>query len=452
MDEALFERGPWQPEEPPSDLDASVERLFSDAVERQVAEQRTLNRLVEAATDRLAGLETDLRGLRDSTSTQVVALRLELQEGVTRLADDVQARFRELAEDMDRLRATSTDHAARLVQMTQTVTETLADVDERLRGGGEGGAQPDPAGSIEARIGPYLLAIRQQLDERFAELGDRLGQVQQRVAALEHQPALPSLQAAMNAALEQLRAGVAHDVHALREHLDDEVQRLIRVTAGPLAGEDGSEPPLETIRTALAALQDRTESIAAGLVDELLAVRDERRASTHQLTQWFQALREEQERSARELLALLQSELGQLRDGEGERLSARLGDELAALRDEGNAALERVAAQLGAELVTLRTDREETAEQIAARLRETLDPVRAEQAVAAGRLLETVEWLRDELQDLRSDRELVGREVIARLREELGAAVDPLREATTTALQELLHEAEGRAEAAEERL
>ncbi|MBW3577524.1 MAG: hypothetical protein KY462_07260 [Actinobacteria bacterium] len=122
MDDSLFVRGADEPD---------VERLFSEAVERQVTEQRELNRFLGDAAERLDGMESVLRALRDSAASQAVALRSEVHEALARLGEELDERFRRLAEEIDRLRQASTDHAVRLVQLAESTEDVVASLDER---------------------------------------------------------------------------------------------------------------------------------------------------------------------------------------------------------------------------------------------------------------------------------------------------------------------------------
>lgn len=56
VDETLFGRDRDDREEPPD-----VDQVFTRAVERQLEEQRELNRLVQETTERLSALEQGLR-------------------------------------------------------------------------------------------------------------------------------------------------------------------------------------------------------------------------------------------------------------------------------------------------------------------------------------------------------------------------------------------------------
>lgn len=183
-DESLFGRGRGDRSEGAPDVD----KVFSRAVERQLEEQRELNRLVQETTDRLAALEDGLRSFRDQTATNLTSLRAEVQDHTARLGEDVAERLQQVAAEVDRLRSSSTDHQVRLVQLAeaaeaaisalevrqQQLTEELADVSEQLR-------TDDRHEAVVAALDRFEIGLASRFDDRFGGISHRLGRLQEQV-------------------------------------------------------------------------------------------------------------------------------------------------------------------------------------------------------------------------------------------------------------------------------
>lgn len=185
-DETLFGRGRGDRDEPPD-----VDQVFSRAVERQLEEQRELNRLVQETTERLSALEEGLRSFRDQTATNLTGLRAEMHDQTARLGEEVGQQVQRVAAEVDRLRSTSTDHQVRLVQLAEAaesaisalearharLSDQLADVDDRLR------SDERPADALVAALDRFEVSLASRLDERFGALSHRLGRLQEALTA-----------------------------------------------------------------------------------------------------------------------------------------------------------------------------------------------------------------------------------------------------------------------------
>lgn len=265
-------------------LDARVERAFSDAVDRQVAQQRALNQLVETAADRLGAIEAALRSLRETTSTQGVALRAEFQEGVARLAEDVQERFGKLASELDRLRRSSTDHAVRLVQVVRATDASLQSLEERQARLSDQLAELEdrepgvdlstfagPSPTTAPEIGGHLADLR----DRVAALGDELmGRIDDRDREMRER-----LEAALDERLGRVEDRLAEFTGGVTDHLrdvrDEVGQRLGAATGRLGALVDDLEARIHLSEERAAATRAASEERLDRLEDQLAAVHRE---------------------------------------------------------------------------------------------------------------------------------------------------------------------------------
>lgn len=255
-DETLFGRGRGDREEPPD-----VDQVFSRAVERQLEEQRELNRLVQETTDRLAALEEGLRSFRDQTATNLTGLRAEMHDHTARLGEEVGQQVQRVAAEVDRLRSTSTDHQVRLVQLAEAaesaisalearqaqLSDQLADIDDRLR------TDERPADALVTALDRFEVTLASRLDERFEALSHRLGRLQESLTAeddteIDLGEELAEIRARIDAvrddaqrarheAAEQDAAQRRADQQKLAERLRDELRHEIVDALRPLLDE-----------------------------------------------------------------------------------------------------------------------------------------------------------------------------------------------------------------------
>ncbi|MDP9021560.1 MAG: helix-hairpin-helix domain-containing protein [Actinomycetota bacterium] len=354
MDDSLFVRGADEPD---------VERLFSEAVERQVTEQRELNRLLGDAAERLDGMEAVLRALRDSAASQAVALRSEVHEALGRLGEELDERFRRLAEEIDRLRQASTDHAVRLVQLAESTEGAVASLDERaarldqdVQRLADQHATPDDdvAERVETALSDLGRVVRGTIEaveqERNAEVvgqvRDVVALVSDRLAALEQQVQNASWrtgEAVTPEAAEHLQA-LVQAVESATDRttaLDRRVEALadeFREQAVSRRDEDAARREADA-RELLAQLGARVD---AGIQDTVVALRTS-------LLSRLAALEEQVDnaswRTGEAVMAGVEERLAALvRPDDGDRLTSRLAQEL----DARVAALgERLAARVG---------------------------------------------------------------------------------------------------------
>lgn len=125
MEEALFGG-----DRVPEGRETRIDRLFADAVERQMVEQRSFNRVIEELGERLSSLESGLRSLSETTSSQGAVLRAELQEGLASIAADVDTRARVVTQEVERLRVSSSDYAERLGEFARAAEQAIAALGE----------------------------------------------------------------------------------------------------------------------------------------------------------------------------------------------------------------------------------------------------------------------------------------------------------------------------------
>lgn len=239
----------WRADGPPragtpdgDQVGSRVDELFSDAVDRQVAEQRNLNRLltdVETAmraldgrveelqaqlardvaptADRMGTLEATVRSLRESQSQQHVTLRADLQDAVGGVRDDSRDRGQQLVDELAELRQADASVGARLGDLQGVVedhvTRLEAKLDRQARSLDEVGEQVAAGvrrGLVEMQDGlteqhredaGQLTAVRAEIVSAVREtMAEQRGQVDERFATLRTDLA---------AALTDLRNGAA---------------------------------------------------------------------------------------------------------------------------------------------------------------------------------------------------------------------------------------------------
>ena len=288
-DEVAESADPGDPADDPAvhdttedDFSARVDDLFADAVERQVAEQRTLNRLLQdiehdlslvrdrvdelqvqlardlgPIVDRLGGLDATLRGLRDTTGQQATdaraqldamneTVRTETREQATELAGDiagVRRRTEELAEQLAGVSAALDAGLERLDARQDHVASELARVGAGTgAGSGAAGTELGPvADRIESMVGQLrdLVLPVARGGAAAGRAGDRLAaRVNERLDAVDER--LRAQQATLDARLDALEAEVASSRTALRAQFD-EFRALLGGVAARL--QDGPDAP-----------------------------------------------------------------------------------------------------------------------------------------------------------------------------------------------------------------
>jgi hypothetical protein len=238
----------WRADEPPrtgapdgDQVGSRVDELFSDAVDRQVAEQRNLNRLltdVETAmraldgrveelqaqlardvaptADRMGTLEATVRSLRESQSQQHVTLRADLQDAVGGVRDD-RRRGQQLVDELAELRQADAsvgarlgdlqgvveDHVPRLEAKLDRQARSLDEVGEQVAAGVRRGLAEMQDGLTEQHRedAEQVTAVRAEILSAVRDtMAEQRGQVDERFATLRTDLA---------AALTELRNGAA---------------------------------------------------------------------------------------------------------------------------------------------------------------------------------------------------------------------------------------------------
>lgn len=452
-DETLFGRGPDDRAETAPDVD----EVFSRAVERQLEEQRELNRLVEETTSRLTALEEGLRSFRDQTATNLTGLRAEVQEHTARLGEQVGEQVRQVAAEVDRLRTTSTDHQVRLVQLGEAaesavsaleakqtrLADELADLAERLR-------SEDQHDALVTALDRFEVTLGSRLDDRFGALSHRIGRLQQHLQE-ELREHLREDEDAVDLA-EELGA-LAARIDGLREHTDAARQEAAahrRAEQQRLAERLREELRHEIVGAIAPLLEDRGSTLEA--VEEVVDRALTRRAATiddalDRLTTLVRARTEEVDRR----LAAVAEGLDQVAE-RGETAAAHraeLREDLAAdhaqLREDLRARLEPFdsrVAEVAAQVQELASITGSVAPDLSARVRGALMPIADEltdlqeqlrlMRASSARDEEMLTALRDELSEVIRSSLTTVREALDEHRD----AVDAGLRATRDALEE----------------
>lgn len=282
-------------------IESRVGDLFSEAVERQVAEQRALNRhlreLDEAVTtvrdriaelqgqiardlvpaaDHLAGLDRALQAIREQGSTQSVAVRAELKEGLEGLREELAGRVRALER---RLEALAADR-----RPAEELTEHLrAGVADAL-GEGLGGVLEELTGRLGA-VEEGLAGRLETVEDALGEIGAEQRELQASIVraaglASEAVEASEGAAGALTAHTARVESAVERAGDELRERLAETVGASLAGDLQALAG-DVTSRVSEEVRPAREALRETGEALRTELEDlrdEVRAVRDEQRA------------------------------------------------------------------------------------------------------------------------------------------------------------------------------
>lgn len=257
MEETLFSRN----RDEAGGREPRIDRLFADAVERQMVEQRSFNRVVEDVGTRLASLESGLRSLWETTSSQGLTLRAELQDGLARMAEDVDSRARALADEVERLRMSSADHAASLGELAHSAEQAIgalgegqARLAEELVGFQRNlAASTEQTASIPDLVAPQLHRLEQivseveghvrraldsgirELDERVAnhggsgrQLEDMADRLDEQLSALSHRLGVIEQRVdSQGESVEQATSAVARRVAEAHDELRETVTDLL---------------------------------------------------------------------------------------------------------------------------------------------------------------------------------------------------------------------------------
>ncbi|HEX9890281.1 MAG TPA: hypothetical protein VGA69_12430 [Nitriliruptorales bacterium] len=274
-----------------------VDQLFTQAVERQVAEQRNLNRLLEdveqqmtqvrnridelqkqvareagPTLDRLGALDASLRSLRESVSAQSVALRTELQESLEKIRGEARDRAQNSDERVSELREADGRVASEIHDLAQRVETALERVDAR-----QGSISEDLAGLRGVLTDASELAEhdRSSVAPLVTRLQDELADLRRNLES--------SVGERLDAAVASLQQVFDQDLGALRTRMDqlsmeferpaESVDRGLRVLRAEIL-ED-----LDKTRTAVDAsgrlLAESTESMGDEVARVLAQVRGE---------------------------------------------------------------------------------------------------------------------------------------------------------------------------------
>ncbi|HEX2029397.1 MAG TPA: hypothetical protein VHF25_15520 [Nitriliruptorales bacterium] len=357
-------------------LEASVDRVFADAVDRQLAEQRALNRLLAGTTTRLDGLESALRSLSEQHATATAALqallreqldRLSVRLGVVeeRLADDPAARATALegvslrveqavAAGAEQLRALLDERLRRLAADTEAISlrrqqdaDALSQQLDRIHRDVQ--ARQDQLG---ATVMGHLDALLEAVETSTDQLAAVAAELQRTTARLE---ALPEELGAITG--ERLRAAVRAQADAAGDALRQALSELASVSD---AVDDRTGEALSRLAGLSDAVDHRTAEALSRLAGLSDAMDDRMGEALSQLTRLSDAMqqrtvaavegtltsaREEAARSGREVRAALQWL---------ERLAAsveRLDGALVAYLRQRDERLEEQRVQVLAELV-----------------------------------------------------------------------------------------------------
>lgn len=450
------------PHDQDDDLGARVDELFTTAVERQVAEQRNLNRLLTGleesvatirsridelqsqiardlapSADRIATLDATIRQLRETGSQQYVALRAEIGETFSELRDETRTRTTEVAQELAGLRDLEAKLEDRLEQLATAVAASADRMETR-----QGDAAADLT-RLSAQVTEAIEATeaaREGLGPLSAQLSDELEARENRLASAvaDLRRLVEPLHQDLSAGLEPLRDELASTVEPLRRQLAELQER-----SGGMA------------RTATDAVEDAVDQLST-LVGQLRNEVSERLADhQRQVTSAVEELVGRQTRSIEEALsrrdatlaardeelraslAEREEELRTVLAGQVQALAARVGDELSGL-DELGVALTRSRSLEEEAREALRRDlvtaiEEGLGEQVGHHLSRVSDRVEVGLAGLRARMDEQLDRVTEAL---REDADTT-RIVTADLRQQLLAEVAETRETTTEIVESL---------------
>lgn len=432
-EEALFSRDRDEAE----GRHARIDGLFADAVERQMVEQRAFNRVIEDVGERLASLEAGLRSLWETTSSQGSALRAELQEGLANVAEDADSRSRSLTQEVERLRVSSADHAARLGDLARAAEQAIGAL-------GEG----------QTRLAEELVSLERNVaasTEQTSNLPDLVAPQLQRLEVI-----VSEVEGHVRQALERgireldervanLDGGVDRRLEDLASHVDDGMALLGQRLSTIEQRVDSQE---ETVT--------RATSVSAGQVVEALEASEQRRAgdaadSTQALQAAFSARIQAVETRLDERFSGLGYGIDERLAELASVMAARLGEQVDAARDavdESREAIAREIVNLSSRLRQALVALGEAAARDALDTREATAIAAehlAEVAARVGKLEEhaativetpsrtaaaTIDMFRPFLEDFRSV-------LVAEQREELTASLSQVRNVTSGVAEEI---------------
>ncbi|MDP8962325.1 MAG: hypothetical protein M3N32_12015 [Actinomycetota bacterium] len=401
-----------------------------------MVEQRAYNRVIQDVGERLASLESGLRSLWETTSSQGLALRSELQDGLANVAEDVDSRSRVLTQEVERLQASSADHATRLGELARAAEQAIGAL-------GEG----------QARLAEELVRLERNVaasTEQTSNIPDLVASQLQRLEAIVSEVE-GHVRHALESGIGELErvanrdGGVDRKLEDLTSRVDEGMallgQRLIaveqRVDSHEEAVARATSAVAGQVTETLEASERRRAGDAADSAQALRAALSERiHAVETRLDQHFSGLGYGIDERLAELASVMTERVGEqvdaARDAVDEsrdalaseivNLSSRLRQALVALGEAAarDAADTREAAAAAADHVGQVATRVAKLEEYAATIVET--PSRA--AVA------TIEVFRPFLEDFRSA-------LVVEQREELAASLRQVRAVTSGVTEEI---------------
>lgn len=308
-----------------------VDSLFTDAIERQVAEQRNLNRLLQEIErsigdvrgrvdelqtqvarevgptfDRLAAVDAAVTALRENSASQTVALRAEMQELLEGIRKELRTSAEAQGSELVELRSIEEQLGDRLSAVNRTVesvTERLATRQEsfgqdlqrliaRVTDIGESSEDTrdllgPQAARFEEAVNGMVDRVQSALDRQLARIeqvegrwqsieaaiDDRLAKVSETVAEA-NRSAFAQLRRELS---EQIEAGVSDMATSQRSTLDDAAGRQQRMLEGlaeqvrtAIAGVNAELAEIESVATRVNQSRMLDEDSRGVLRNELL--------------------------------------------------------------------------------------------------------------------------------------------------------------------------------------
>ncbi|MFN2557953.1 MAG: hypothetical protein ABR592_14000, partial [Nitriliruptorales bacterium] len=227
---------------------ARIDRLFAEAVERQMVEQRSFNRVIEEVGERLASLESGMHSLSETTASQGRALRAELQDGLTNVANldgGVGSRLEELAGRLEQRLETLGQRLGalemRVGSQEEAVDQATSEIFGRMAAGFETAEQrrahgaAEIAQALQSAVSERIQAVEARLDERFAGLGYGIDERLAEVVSVLVEGVGEQVDGA-RAAIDESRYALAGEIVNLSSRLREAV-----VTVGESAARDAAE-------------------------------------------------------------------------------------------------------------------------------------------------------------------------------------------------------------------
>ncbi len=318
------------------ELGERVDDLFNKAVERQVAEQRNLNRLVgevESAvasvrsridelqrqvardvgptSDKLNALDAGIRSLRETLAAQGVAIRAELQEAVAAVREDSRSRNDLLTGEVGAVRQLEGELEQRMAGLRAAVETGVERLDAR-----QGSLAEDLA-----RVSSRLTDAAEAAEDTRESLGPVTNRLEQAVALLEEQLAV---------ALKEHRSAVDEQIGRLAQTIESRLGELGAIVGSQLQAQDQRFSSIDQIvqQAVTRAVEDLRDPLTSSVRDALSSEAHASRLAV-----------DEQLASTRESLE------SQLRTNR-QAIDERLGDVLAEVHSTTSTLAERLTSQL----------------------------------------------------------------------------------------------------------